>query len=124
MIRQPILRRWYWILGTVSILSLAGLYTWSSHIEHDKNPDKDLELYRVFKLELDVTQFSYQVRKSILTHQLQALEENKEQVCLSDYYNQQQILDYKLALLDEENVSVCFHLKKKLENYGRKCLAG
>ena len=39
MIRQPIPRRWYWILGTVSILSLAGLYTWSSHLEYVKNPD-------------------------------------------------------------------------------------
>ena len=91
--------------------------------KHEKHLNKDLELYRVFKLELDVSQLSYQVRKSILTHQLQALEENKEQVCLSDYYNQQQILDYKLVLLDEEDVSVCFHLKKRLENYGRKYLA-
>jgi len=91
--------------------------------KHEKHLNKDLKLYRVFKLELDVSQLSYQVRKSILTHQLQALEENKEQVCLSYYYNQQQILDYKLALLDEEDVSVCFHLKKRLENYGRKYLA-
>jgi len=53
---------------------------------------------------------------------LNTLEEDKERVDLSDYYRQQQILDYKLALLDEEDVSVCFHLKKKLENYGRKYL--
>ena len=85
----------------------------------DKNLDKDLELYRVLKLDLDVTRFNYQVRKTILTNELQALEENKERVCLSDYYNQQQILDYKLSLLDEDQVSVCFNLKKKLENYGR-----
>jgi len=57
-----------------------------------------------------------------LTNELQALEENKGRLRLSDYYSQQQILDYKLALLDEEDVSVCFHLKKKLENYGRKYL--
>ena len=87
-----------------------------------KKRDKDLELYRVFKLELDVTQFGYQARKTILINELQALEENKERVNLSDYYSQQQILDYKLSLLDEDQVSVCFHLKKKLENYGRKYL--
>jgi len=87
-----------------------------------KKHDKNLELYRVFKLELDLTRFSYQVRKTILTNELQALEENKGRLRLSDYYSQQQILDYKLALLDEEDVSVCVHLKKKLENYGRKYL--
>ena len=91
--------------------------------KRDQNLDKNLELYRVFKLELAVTQFSFQVRKTTLTHQLQALDENREGVSLSEYFNKQQILDYKLAALDEEDVSVCFQLKKKLENYGRKYLA-
>ena len=42
MIRQPIPRKWYWILGTASILLLAGLYTWSSHTQYDKNPDQKI----------------------------------------------------------------------------------
>ncbi len=38
MIRQPIPRRWYWILGAASVLALAGLYTWYSHRQHIENP--------------------------------------------------------------------------------------
>ena len=38
MIRQPIPRKWYWILGMASFLLLAGLYTWNSHLRHEKNP--------------------------------------------------------------------------------------
>ena len=38
MIRQPIPRGWYWSLGVLSILLLAGFYTWSSHQQHVTNP--------------------------------------------------------------------------------------
>ncbi len=46
MIRQPIPRGWHWVLGIVSVLLLAALYTWVSHRQHVVNPlDKTIPFW-------------------------------------------------------------------------------
>ena len=82
----------------------------------------EMRLYRILRLEAEVTDFEFRVKKQILQNDLLNLEDEISKIGLSKYYSRQQIIDMRLAELDNRHIYQNFKLKSKIRDYAKRYL--